>query len=95
MIVEFDSQQDWVQDQATALRGEGLASSIQVTVARHEAGFYVAQLTRVRTTPTSVQGVSLGQLSDVPVGARRCTWLLTEAVQRALYDPQAHSLLHW
>lgn len=95
MIIEHDASSDVVRNHVEALLNQDLVSSVQLGIARAEDGCYVAQLVQVSTTPTRLRAVSLGRLVDVPPGQRRATWLLTDAVQEALCNPEAHQLLHW
>ena len=95
MIELFSTDSDYVQQSVHALHNMDIASSIQLTVARHLDGRYTADLGRMVVAPVSLTAVHLGTLPDVPPGQRRATWLLTDAVNLALTNLDAHSLLHW
>jgi hypothetical protein len=95
MIEEFNTETDYVQTSVTGLRAMRVASAVQLSVYRTENGIYKAELGRMTVAPATLYGLSLGVLPDVPPGQRRATWLLTDAVNMALCDPEAHRLLHW
>lgn len=95
MIVEYGRDTSWVGEVVDALAEDELVSSVQVTIGRSQNGLYRAQLSRTTVNPARVQGMCLGYVCDVPPGQRRATWLLTDAVNLALTDPEAHMLLHW
>lgn len=95
MIVTYDPESVFVKDQVGALEESGVLSALQLAIGRHESGLYQVQLTRTRTNPGSVMAMGLGYIEDVPPGQRRATWLLTDAVNMALTDAEAHMLLHW
>lgn len=95
MIETYDPASEFVQTAVRGLVAMDVASSVQLTVARTTNGLYHVELGRMCVAPTRLEGLSLGYVSDVPPGQRRATWLLTDAVNLALTNPEAHSLLHW
>lgn len=95
MIEIHDVRSAFVVASVEGVMALGIASTVQLTVSRHESGVYSAQLGRLTTAPAQLAGMDLGELPDVPPGQRRATWLLTDAVNMALHDPEAHRLLHW
>lgn len=95
MITEYDPTSEFVRPLVDEVRKQRIASSVQLTVSRHESGIYTAELVRLRVQPLSLVSVELGALPEVPPGQRRATWLLTDAVNAALTSVEGHSLLHW
>jgi hypothetical protein len=95
MIETYDSSSPVVRNGALGLDAMDLTSSVQLTVARDRNGLYRVALSRMRLEPMLLEGLELGTVNDVPPGQRRATWLLTDAVQLALSNPEAHRLLHW
>lgn len=95
MIETYDPRSHFVRSSLAALDAIGVASSVQLTIARQISGVYEVNLGRVRLAPAVMEGMTLGVVEDVPPGQRRATWLLTDAVQLALTNPEAHHLLHW
>lgn len=95
MIETYDSSSPTVRDGVLGLDALDCVSSVQLTIARDRNNLYRVAISRVRVSPALLEGLELGTINDVPPGQRRATWLLTDAVQLALSNPEAHSLLHW
>lgn len=95
MIVVVPAESEDVQNTTLKMAQMSLSSAVQLVVSRSDQGLYRCDLSRMTRNPDSIQMLHLGMVSDVPPGQRRATWLLTDAVNLALTDPEAHALLHW